>query len=352
MPTSQPLALAATHVHEHPLFSCQTVVGPSTSRSPFVAKSRRFPRPLARRAALVALAASANIALLAACHSPPVTLPASQSPETTSAAAVTSTTNANEPPSIWKLSGLRARDAAPGPLDILLALDIQLITEKTEPVLGPQAVAAPPSLIGVATETVGLGKRVIRFSPGAPERIAREAADIVTRELVAAGFRLLGDNPTEAADYARFATSDSITSGLGQQLTLLAADTGKTRALLTLAPPPYRVITAPTGAERIAIERDLMQAVGADRVLSLTLRLGVYNGRLSLESDSALAITTRTDAGVVRATRALISASPVHADADFALLQGDIINVDTDRYLAALRASLPAFLQGAVAATR
>jgi hypothetical protein len=284
---------------------------------------------------LCALAAA--VALLAGCKSAPTNLD--------NAELETDRAVYQKSDDYWRRDSLPPLHGYDGvaPQHALIEFAVEFVQEKIETPFKSQVIAVPPSLFGIAAETIGFGKKQVEFSVADRERLAALAYRIFVDEMTRRGVtlvpqRLVQDAP--AMENFSFAQKDS--SSLLLKINFFASDTGRTREVRVVPAPGFGVITDAVGGNIVAVEQQVREQLGVERVIRTRLRMGVFRGYASFEAGSSVWVVGRDYEGILTAQRSLLSTDPV-VEADFALLRGDVYRVDGDAYAKAMEKTLPTF---------
>lgn len=244
---------------------------------------------------------------------------------------------------LWHARG-NATLQSPGRLALAEA-SVQFVTSKFETGDDRQAAFIPPHPVFLAASAAGVGRKDIEFDDDALDRIAAEINHALESELTARGWRLVPTPDILAADaYARFDTLPPDQVHDVRQVNLAATDTGRVRTMRVHPAGATGVITGPTGRRESHARQALLQELGADALLRVIIRVGVYQGRASFEEGSRLLLTTPNAHADLTARHSLLSDRSVLTDE---ATNGDFI-VSEQAYLDATRNTAPLFVSRAL----
>lgn len=94
--------------------------------------------------------------------------------------------------------------------------------------------------------------------------------------------------------------------------------------------------------EEVAIQ--LIQEIGADVAARTRFRLGVFRGRATIERGSQVWVLSRHMYGTMEMMRSLVSDQSVLVEDEFRIVRDNIYRVNSEKYLAVMRALFPTLI--------
>ncbi|MFI4898333.1 MAG: hypothetical protein ACIARR_10960 [Phycisphaerales bacterium JB059] len=244
---------------------------------------------------------------------------------------------------LWHARG-DASLRSPGRL-ALAETSVQFVTSKFETGDDRQAAFIPPHPVFLAASAAGVGRKDIAFDDNALDRIAAEINRALESELAARGWRLVHTPDILAADaYARFDTLPPHQVHHVRPVNHAAPHPRRVRPKRVHPAGAAGVITGPSGRREAQARQALLNELGADALLRVIIRVGVYQGRASFEEGSRLLLTTPNAQTDLTARHSLLSDRSVLTDE---ATDGDFI-VSEQAYLDATRNTAPLFLSRAL----
>lgn len=227
----------------------------------------------------------------------------------------------------------------------LAELSVEFVTSKNEMGESRQAAFIPPHPVFLAANAAGVGRRDVEFDDDAYARIVSRIESALTTELTSRGWSLIPPAQVASADaFTSFTALAPDEARDIRQINLAATDTGRVRTMRVYPAPGGRVISAPTGRAESDARSALLDELGVDALLRVVLRVGVYQGRASLEEGSRMLLTTPGSDATLEARRSLLSDMDVLGeDATDAQLV-----VSERAYLAAIDNTAPVFINAAL----
>ena len=280
---------------------------------------------------------------LVGCHTPPMTYSASQlqSPSARARAAYLYWQRNNVP-------SLREKDYR---RIALVDFSVEYVTAKMEmpgqnqPTFSPPAIA--PGHIGL--EYSGLFRKKLNFDESLCRQLADELHQMFISHLTRRGFEVVDSAEIrQAPAYQRLETSPRDNGSILQELNLIGSDTGRTKKMIIYPATGLQIVTGADGEDIEDVELDLLDQLHADVSLRVHIRVGVYQDHASIERGSIIWILTRDVVGNSTANRSLLSDNIVVTPRGFAPLQGEVYDVDSHKYLQAIRLLFPVYISMAI----
>ncbi len=225
---------------------------------------------------------------------------------------------------------------------VLAEASVEFVTSKFETGDTRQAAFIPPHPVFLAANAAGVGRRDVEFDGAAFEHIAGRIGGALERDLLSRGWRLVPNARVEIAESrARFKTLAPGEAREVKELNFAAADTGRVRTMRVLpASADARVITGPSGARETRARRAMLEELGADALVRVIIRVGVYQGHASFEEGSRILLTTAAGEAELSARRSLLSDRDVLTDK----ATNGRYTVSESAYLDAVEATAPIFI--------
>lgn len=88
----------------------------------------------------------------------------------------------------------------------------------------------------------------------------------------------------------------------------------------------------------------MIQEIGADVAARARFRVGVFRGRATIERGSQVWVLSRHMYGTMELTRSLVSDQSVLAEDEFRVVRDNIYRVNSEKYLAVMRALFPTLI--------
>lgn len=229
-------------------------------------------------------------------------------------------------------------------------LSLELVTHKWIAPL-PGALLLDPTMysdVGIAIQLLGLGRRTVGWGALEETLPARLHAAFLD------GLRARGLEVVPPAQVARtkawqdYARLERDGSSLVRWLNPIGHDTGRIRGFDVLPAPGLAVIDGAQGDREVGdVDAALLAETGADLVIRARFRLGIHEGRASIETGSELQVTARGQHGVVSSQRSLTSDEDV-ASAWFLPFMGLRYDLDPKTYTAAADGLFASYRDGAL----
>ncbi|MBX3468488.1 MAG: hypothetical protein KF878_16570 [Planctomycetes bacterium] len=253
-------------------------------------------------------------------------------------------------PAFWERDDDLAPLSAPGQPRVrevaLAEFSVELVTHTWRAPL-PGAALFDPTMftdVGILVQLLGLGRRLARFDEGLqgalPDRLCAAFAEGL-------GTRGVAVRPVAEVracrTYDGYEAAARGSSSLARLLNPVGHDTGRIRSFEVLPATGLPVIEGAAGGQTLEeVDAALLGETGADMVVRVRLRVGVYEGRASVERGSEVHVTHAAGRGRVTSGRSITSDEEV-AVAGFLPVRGIAYEVDGAAYLAAMDALFPVY---------
>lgn len=186
----------------------------------------------------------------------------------------------------------------------------------------------------------------IKYEHALYQAVADELYATFVAALESRGLEVIpGETVQSAVAFRGFVTQLSIE----QSWFGIASDTGRIKRTLIRSPGALRIVEKGRDVEVESVEAALIKEIGADVALRLRARVGVYEGRASLERGTTIWVLSEDVVGNLTADRSLLSDERVA----FEKTEGGttVYSVETEKYVAAMRKMIPPFIEMAFAST-
>lgn len=270
------------------------------------------------------------VALVAGCHAAPKTIEGADKLAAAPAAAY------------WEADHVPA--LGPGAKIAIVEFSIAYVTEKIESPTEaqPEVFAADYGATGFVLTNAGVGKVTLSVDRSLMAALPNEFYCVFTDQLKSSGYEVLPAETVRAAkSFAAFKSFEPGFSHFGQRLNPMGADTGNIKAT-KVYPADGLIILKNAGRLPVAdAEWNLANELGADAVMRVRFRAGLYRGRPTLESGSRITVTTKTASGSLHSTRSIVSQECICEKGPFKLFRGKVYSPDAARYRECLASIFP-----------
>lgn len=249
----------------------------------------------------------------------------------------------NASSSVWAKRGAASLDRG-GRLAIAEA-SVEFVTSKNEMGESRQAAFIPPHPVFLAANAAGVGRKNVEFDDDAFGRIVGRINNALESQLQSRGWTLVPRSEIASADaYARFTTLPVDEPREVRQINLAATDTGRVRMMRVFPAEGGSVISESNGKSEANARRALLEELGADALIRVVVRVGVYQGKASFEEGSRILLTTGSGDATLSARRSLLSDQDVLAEE---ATNGTFV-VSESAYLDAVESTAPVFIDMAL----
>lgn len=306
---------------------------------------RRAPRALCRRfvervARATALCCGA-VLMGSGCHAAPVAFRAEQ--------LDTEAERKQFAPEYWNRFGLPAELDLTGTRVVISEFIVEYVTQKRESggVLTKRqtVVNVPAGLVGVGLEASGINRKVIEYGPDLPDELTGELYAAFESVLRERGCSVISPTTVrESEAYQQFPERNENATSFLQRLNPIASDTGRVLKAEFRSAKGLKLLAGedPTVIERT--EWALLRELEADVSIRACFRLGVFDGRLSLDRGAYLLVDGPQLAGTLTSTRSLLSEVEVVVGREFFPVVGEVIAVDGETFQATALELFPHFV--------
>eukprot|EP00913_Durusdinium_trenchii_P006413 g6025.t1 len=227
----------------------------------------------------------------------------------------------------------------------LAEVSVEFVTSKNEMGESRQAAFIPPHPVFLAANAAGMGRKNVEFDDDAFGRVVSRISASLRSELQSRGWSPVQTSEILSAEsYARFTALPIGEARDIRQINLAATDTGRVRTMRVVPTADGSVISGPAGSSEADARRALLDELGADALLRVVIRVGVYQGKASFEEGSKILLTTPEGDATLTARHSLLSDLDVLGED---ATDGQLI-VSEDAYLTAVENTAPVFIRQAI----
>lgn len=150
---------------------------------------------------------------------------------------------------------------------------------------------------------------------------------------------------TNSAAYKKFKLRESDASNILLYLNPVGSDTGRIRSYIELPVQGLGVVDGATEGETEEVEAAIIKELGVDVVVRARFRIGVHQGRASVERGSEVTLLGNNILGSLSSSRSLSSDESITKDGSFLPIRGYLYEVDPGKYRAAMKTLFPTYLE-------
>ena len=143
------------------------------------------------------------------------------------------------------------------------------------------------------------------------------------------------DRVVSAGAYSKYEFRPADANPIVRHNTPISSSAGKIRVTAIYPAPGLKVVTGPSG-EVEKIDQELAKELGVDAVLRAHFRVGVYQGRASVEMGSVFYISSSDVSGELESRRSLASDQSVLRNYGYTPTISGIYDVSEEIYLEAI----------------
>jgi hypothetical protein len=233
----------------------------------------------------------------------------------------------------------------------ILEFSVEYVTEKIESPTEsqPEIFAADYGAAGFVLTSAGVGKKTLSLDKELMASLPNEFYSVFVDELREAGYEVVPTETLRAAkSFKYFKSFKPGFSHAGQRLNPMGADTGNIKAT-KVHPADGLIVLKNAGRMRIAdAEASLAQELGADAVMRVRFRVGLFRGRPTIEAGSKITVTTIGATGSIHSTRSIVSEKCICEKGSFRFFRGLVYTPDVAQYRECLVPMFPWYSRMAV----
>lgn len=271
------------------------------------------------------------------CHAPPIVMPTEQ--------AFTHSAMAKRTAELWTRDE-STPNLRPGDEVAILECSVEFITMKHEsPGDNQPMIGGPIGATSALVDLSGVFRKRVDYPSDFLLDFPREVHDSIVFVLEENGISVT--DPNEVA--GTFAYEDLVRSPIQQSwathhLNPMGSDAGRVTEFRVYPSWPLRVLHESSDSLIDSAERAVRMELAADATLRLRLRVGIYQGRVSIDQGSEIIIAAAGSRQRIVADRSVVSGRLVaHAD-EYEFVSGQEYIVDWPEFRRAIHAMLPAYL--------
>ena len=294
---------------------------------------------------VLGLSLTAGIIVSAGCHAPPLTIRMDRTVHDAppiAAGVELWDTDDDTPP-------LRGRRVA------ILECSLELITMKQETPTTRQAMVGGPVLpTSAIVDLAGVFRRRVDYPRDVAHRLPRRVLDGIVEALEVDGVDVLAPETVACCSaYCALERETVVRSSPIRQLEVRGSDAGRANQYRTYPASPLRVLTARLhDKDAPAAEHAVLDEVEADVAMCLRLRVGLYQGRVSIERGSVIALRTRESSARLVSERSVVSHQDVASVGELKVVKGRRYTVDWPAFERGVEAMVPPLHRRRLAAAR
>ncbi len=313
-----------------------TVPGPH-ARFPFTVINFRYASVANSTRNISILAAILCIHIIGGCHNPPIVMHL----------GITSTDilqrHANS--ELWR-GNAPIPAFTTGDRIAITECSVEFVTIKQETPTDRQALIGGPIMLSSAlVDLSGIFRKRVTFPSEVLFSLPRNALELVTGVLEDRGLFVI--NPNEVAGcpaYQHLAQSSLERSSPAYHLDPRGSDAGRTNEFLVRSARPLRILPKRCDEVIILADRALREELNADYTLRFRLRVGIYQGRVSLERDSTIRIGCDDGYYKLMSERSVVSSELVAVCDGYEVVSGKIYHVDWPSFRRFAQSMIPCYL--------
>lgn len=200
--------------------------------------------------------------------------------------------------------------------------------------------------IGAGLSILGIGRRIAEYEPDLFEELPGELYKSLVRILEREGIQVFPMRFVVDSDaYKKYLTVNEDKSSFFKRFTIVGSDTGRIRQTVTYPVKGLGVITGAEGGDVIDIDAELTKEIGADYVVRCRFRVGVHDGKASIERGSVINITGKDVLGYMESGRSIISDQGVLKNEGFLPIRGNKYEVHSGKYKLAMNSLFPRYVR-------
>ncbi len=227
---------------------------------------------------------------------------------------------------------------------------VEFVTEKRESTRlisdRQSMVHVPAGLVGVGLQATGLNRKVLDFPEDVFVELPEELYEAFEATLEARGCTVIdAERVRAAAAYREIEGAGDEETPFLQRINPMGSDTG--RVIKAVFHPARDLRLLPVGEAMVeASEVKLLDELDADISVRVRFRVGLFDGRPSLERGTMLLVTGPRVLGSLVTERSLLSAREVVDEeaTEFVPVKGEVLAIEGEQYMHAVRELFPHFI--------
>ncbi len=231
---------------------------------------------------------------------------------------------------------------------VISEFSVEIVTSKVISA-GPGATAVDPTEIVPQTRllktVLGIGRRKADFGDDLVKELPTLLYDLTVKFLEERGAKVVPRAQVSASrnyqDYERLPEDEA---SFFRRFNPVGGDTGRVRDFKVVPAEGLMVIDGAKDVDIESVDAALLHELKADVVVRARIRIGVHQGRASVETGSVITVTGKHVLGSLESRRSLMSDEGIVKDGGYLPIQGYLYEVDPLLYKEEMKKLFPKYL--------